>query len=79
VTATYTVPPTRGDGAVRDFGIVEVVERQFLRTLRQFPLPPSVDDQECPHRHTPRWPRRETRAPAMREAEYGRRYFRTIF
>jgi hypothetical protein len=29
---------------VRDFGIVEVVEREFLRTFRRFPLPSSVDE-----------------------------------
>ena len=29
---------------MRDFGIVEGVERQFLRTFRRFPLPSSVDE-----------------------------------
>ena len=45
VTATYSSAAyARGDGAVRHFGIVEGVERQFLRTLRRFPLPSSVDE-----------------------------------
>ena len=29
---------------MRNFGIVEGVERQFLRTFRRFPLPSSVDE-----------------------------------
>jgi hypothetical protein len=55
---------------VRDFRIVEGVERQFLRTLRRFPLPSSVDETTKSLRIGTRLAGHAAkRAAAMREAE----------